>query len=119
MALLKPVYELCSTLPVEERRRLGDQMARASRSVPTNIAEGHGRRRSAKEFKRFLTIAMASANEMEVHLKVTRDLGLAPDAAECHRLIDEYKIVGKQLRRLIERWRTLESSPSSIIQPPV
>jgi len=117
MSLLKDVYALCTGLPIAEQRRLGDQMLRASRSIPTNIAERYARRQSAKEFKRFLTIAMGSANEMEVHLQVTRDFGFA-DASECHRLIDEYKIIGKQLRRLIERWRTLDRSPASSLQPP-
>jgi four helix bundle protein len=118
MSLLKDIHKLCAGLPVAEQKRLGDQMLRASRSVPTNITEGHARRQSAKEFKRFVTIAMGSANEMEVHLKVTRDIGFA-DESECHRLIDEYKIIGKQLRRLIQRWRTIEPTPASSLQPPV
>jgi four helix bundle protein len=117
MSMLKDVYALCKGLPVDERRRLGDQMLRASRSVPTNIAEGYARRQSVREFKRFLTIAMGSANEMEVHLRMTRDFGFA-DESECHRLIDEYKVIGKQLRRLIERWRTIEPTPASSLQPP-
>lgn len=117
MALMRETNAFVRGLPDDERKRLGDQMQRASRSVPTNVAEGWGRRASPREFKRFLTISMGSANEMEVHYKVARDLGFGTDP-ECQRLIGEYQVVGKQLRRLIERWRPAGSPPSTL-HPPV
>jgi four helix bundle protein len=103
MSLISQVRKLNDRLPASERYELANQMTRASRSVPTNIAEGYGRRRSAKEFNRFLTIAMASANEM-VHLRIAGDL-YADRAEEALVLQSEYRIVGKQLNRLIASWR--------------
>jgi len=60
---------------------VGDQLTRAATSISANVAEGAGRD-SVKEFKRFLTIAMGSAAELEHHLMLARDLQLvSPEAA--------------------------------------
>jgi len=85
-------------------------MRRACKSVPANIAEGYGRRRSAKEFCTFLALAVGSANEMEVHLKTAHELGyISPQDIEHFR--SEYEIVGKQLTRLIQYWSKRDQSP--------
>lgn len=51
------------------------QVIRAASSIPTNIVEGTGQE-SAKEFGRFLSIAIKSSSELEYHLVLARDLGL-------------------------------------------
>ena len=51
------------------------QMIRAAASIPTNIVEGTGQD-SAKEFGRFLSIAIKSSSELEYHLMLARDLRL-------------------------------------------
>ena len=56
---------------------------------------------------------MASANEMEVHLKIAAELGyLAQEEAQ--RYVNEYGIVGKQLNPLISAWRSLQPPASSL-----
>jgi four helix bundle protein len=112
-ALQPQVYLLTQSFPDIEKFDLADQMRRACKSVPTNVAEGYAKRDSVKEFKRYLRVAMASANEMEVHLETAVELGYvnAPDA---QKLIAEYQIVGKQLHRLIENWRSSASPASSL-----
>lgn len=62
-----------------ERRQfdLRDQLVRAARSVPANIAEGCGRT-GDRDFRRFVRIALGSASELEYHLVFARDLGLLP-----------------------------------------
>lgn len=53
---------------------LRSQIVRAAMSVPTNIVEGSGQA-SAREFSRFLRIALNSTSELEYHLIAARDLG--------------------------------------------
>jgi four helix bundle protein len=50
-------------------------MIRAASSIPTNVVEGTGQE-SAKEFGRFLSIAIKSSSELEYHLVLARDLEL-------------------------------------------
>jgi four helix bundle protein len=103
MALLKPVHRFARRLPDFEKFELAAQVRRASKSVPTNIAEGYGKRRSARHFKAYLENALGSANEMIVHLQVAETLDYVEqkDAAP---MIDEYRVVCKLLVRLIEKW---------------
>ena len=73
------IYGVTKGFPAEERYGLKSQMRRAAASVPANIAEGCGRDSEA-ELARFCTIALGSANELEYHLLLARDLGLmGPD----------------------------------------
>ena len=51
------------------------QMIRAATSIPTNIVEGTGQD-SAKDFGRFLSIAIKSSSELEYQLILARDLQL-------------------------------------------
>ena len=113
MAALVTTHKLALAFPDYERYALADQIRRASRSVPTNIAEGYGRRKSTKDFKHFLAIALGSSNEMIVHLEIMREIGYS-GSDECNNLINDYTIICKMLYRLIENWRSLPASP----QPP-
>jgi four helix bundle protein len=104
-AALRAVHEVALTFPDYEKFDLADQIRRASKSVAANITEGYALRQSAKEFKRYLRQAMASANEMEAHIEIAADLGYVT-AAQCEALRSQYQSIGKQLHRLIETWRT-------------
>ena len=63
--------ELTSQFPREEIYGLTSQIRRACASIPTNIAEGCGRKSSA-DFARFLQIAMGSASETEYLILLAR-----------------------------------------------
>ncbi len=108
---LVAVHKVVLSFPEYERFALADQMRRASKSIPANIAEGYGRRKSAKDFKHFLSMALGSANEMIVHLEITRELEYAKPET-CNSLIEGYTVICKMLYRLIENWRTLPTKPS-------
>lgn len=74
MALVDAADEMVKRLPEQERFMLTDQLVRATRSVPTNIAEGHGRF-TPGDFARFLTIAHGSLSELDTHLEIARRRG--------------------------------------------
>lgn len=67
------VYDIIRKLPVEEKFCLSDQMRRCSVSIPSNIAEGHGRN-SNSDFRRFLFIAKGSLSELETQIFIARKL---------------------------------------------
>jgi len=67
------IYRKSKTFPSEEMYGLTSQVRRAAVSIGANIAEGCGRR-SDTEMRRFLQIARGSANELEYHLQLAKDL---------------------------------------------
>ena len=90
--------------PPIEQRALGDQLRRASKSICANIAEGFAKqRRSGVEFKRYLLMAIGSADEMRVWIRYCLDLGYI-DRAEWQRWRDEYQAVSKMLQALYTSW---------------
>jgi four helix bundle protein len=90
---------------IEQFGGLADQMRRASKSICGNIAEGFGKqRRSSAEFKRYLLMAIGSADEMQVWARYCRDLEYI-DQATCERWRDEYRQVARMLQGLYTKWR--------------
>ena len=97
------IHRLSLTFPKIEQRALGDQVRRASKSICANIAEGFGKQRqSAAEFKRYLVMAMGSADEMRVWGRYCFDLGYV-DEATWQRWRDEYREIAKMLQGLSTR----------------
>ena len=94
------VHRASLTFPTIELHALGDQIRRASKSICGNIAEGFGkRRRSTAEFKRYLLMAIGSADEMQVWLRYCLDLEYI-DRKECAVWRDEYRQIAKMLQGL-------------------
>ena len=98
------IHEVTLRFPAFERGELGSQLRRASKSIPINIAEGYGRKRSAEDFKRFLVIALGSCDEVSVLLDFSHDLKYLPDAAHTE-FKQRYVEVGKGINKLIQVWR--------------
>lgn len=71
-------YKYTKKFPRDEIYGLTSQIRRAVVSIEANIAEGCGRNGDA-ELRRFLSIAMGSASELECHLLLARDLGFLGD----------------------------------------
>ena len=72
-ALVVEVYHLLDSFPKFENYALSDQIRRAIVSVPSNIAEGSGRK-SLKEQTHFLEIAYGSLMESYNQLLIAIDL---------------------------------------------
>lgn len=71
--LAKEIYKLTESFPKNEIYGLSSQIRRSAVSVPSNIAEGYGRR-TQKEFTQFLAIAYGSLLELETQLILSKQL---------------------------------------------
>ncbi len=90
---------------IEQFGGLADQMRRASKSICANLAEGFGKQRQSNlEFKRYLMMAIGSADEMQVWLKYCSDLEYV-DRRACERWRDEYRQIARMLQSLVTKWR--------------
>ena len=97
------VHRLSLGFPREEQYGLAEQVRRASKSIPVNIAEGFGKQAvSAAEFRRFLAMAIGSADEMRVWCRYCYDLGYVDDATwQAWR--DAYQEIARMLSALRTR----------------
>lgn len=68
------VYKITSGFPKGERYGLSSQIRRSAISVPSNIAEGYGRKTTA-DYVRSLYIAYGSTCELETQILLSWDLG--------------------------------------------
>ena len=96
------IYEMTKAYPEEEKYGMTSQMRRASTSIPLNIAEGYAKRSSQEEFKRFLLMAIGSAEEIRVLLDFSKDLGYITKE-RYEKASKEYDEIGKMLTSLIKK----------------
>ena len=94
-------YKVTATFPRDELFGLTSQIRRSSASIPANIAEGCGRNGDA-EFARFCGMAMGSANELDYHLLLARDLNLLK-SEDYELLSSELSETRRMLAALIQR----------------
>ena len=98
MALVEDAYRLSRSFPADERFVLAAQVRRAAISVPSNIAEGHGRK-STGAYLQHLSIAAGSLMELETQLQIAARLGyVEPDQSEA--FMQTSNEVGKMLSKL-------------------
>ena len=106
--LVLDLYRETKGFPFHERYGITSQMRRAAVSIPTNIAEGCGRRTNP-DFRRFLGFATGSLSEVEYLIMLTYDLGYITEN-RYNTLITEVIELRKMLvtysSRLIEDKRT-------------
>ena len=98
MGLVTEVYKITSTFPNDERFGLSSQARRAAVSIPSNIAEGHGRKATGA-YLNHLSIAYGSLMELETQTQIAVRLNLLPgeNAANLLQKMDE---IGKMLTGL-------------------
>ncbi|MEE8382014.1 MAG: four helix bundle protein [Thermodesulfobacteriota bacterium] len=67
------IYKITKSFPQEEKYGLTSQMRRSALSVPSNIAEGYGRK-TTPEYIQALYIAYGSHCELETQILLAGDL---------------------------------------------
>ena len=96
--LVKSVYQLTSTFPIEEKFGLTSQIRRASISVSSNIAEG-STRWSRKDQARFYEIAFGSLIEILNQTILASDLKFIQDDSLINIRV-EINSIGRMLNSL-------------------
>lgn len=99
MDLVTAIYHITARFPREETYGLTSQLRRASVSIPSNIAEGQGRRGLA-EFGHFLCQARGSLMELETQVLIAERLGYV-SSSESRNLLQSAAEVGKVLNGLL------------------
>ena len=99
------IHRASLEFPALEQRALADQLRRASKSICANIAEGYAKQAaSSAEFKRYLVMALGSADEMRLWLRYSLDLGYV-EAARWRCWSEEYREIARMLQGLRRAWR--------------
>ena len=90
------IHKASLDFPKIEQFVLADQIRRSSKSICANIAEGFAKQYSSAEFKRFIQIAIGSADETRVWLRYCFDLNYIGEA-EWQKWRNEYEEIAKML----------------------
>ena len=98
------IHQETMKFPKTEQYELCSQMRRASKGICANIAEGFGKQNISKaEFKRFLLMAMGSADEMRVWVRYSFDLGYINES-QWQSWNKSYADIAKMLNGLHAKW---------------
>ncbi len=94
--LVLEIYKITKAFSNTEQYGLAQQMRRAAVSIPSNIAEGYGRKHKP-EYNQFLRHSYGSLLELQTQYLLSVDLEYADKNANIESLLDE---VGAMLYRM-------------------
>jgi four helix bundle protein len=103
------VYRITAGFPKDEKFGLTSQIRRSVVSVPSNIAEGYGRKTTA-DYIKFLYIAYGSNCELETQIMLSGDLDYI-DSDIVKVLMDEINEVERMLKALIKSLKNKHLNP--------
>jgi four helix bundle protein len=93
-------HRIALTFPKYEQYDLASQLRRSSKSICANLVEGRGRQQgSSAEFRRFVLIALGSADESALWCKFAHDLGYLSEE-EFARLEAQFSEIARMLNGL-------------------
>ena len=95
MEIAKLVYRLTKHFPNDELYGMTSQLRRAAVSIPSNLAEGWGRRGN-KEFQHFIRVARGSLKELETQLILSGEVELTT-SDKVQPILERTEILGRQL----------------------
>jgi len=91
----KAIFQLTKSFPSVERYGLISLLTRSAISIPSNIAEGCGRKTN-KDFYQFLNIALGSSFELETQLIIAKEFDYINQEqldTTCKSIIDIQKMI--------------------------
>lgn len=111
MELAKKIYRLTALFPRDELYGIVSQMRRAVVSIPSNIAEGFGRKTN-KDTGQLFIVAYASALELETQLLLAQDIHLADNSefSKSYALLTE---VLRMLNKMTSNYRNNQFIPNN------
>jgi len=108
MDLVTEIYRVTIRFPKEELYGLVSQLRRAAVSIPSNLAEGHGRN-SRNEFHHFIGQARGSLAEVETQIEIAKNLDYLSQETALE-LLAEVDELGRMLTGL-RTWSEKATSP--------
>ncbi len=102
MELSTEIHEITKDFPKQEVYGLTSQMRRASVSIPSNIAEGSGRKGN-KELTQFFSIANGSAFELYTQIIISSNIGYISNEIK-EDLLKKLNSIQKMLFSLIQKF---------------
>lgn len=84
-------------LPRFEMFEEGSQIRRCSKSIPTNIVEGFGRKRYKNEYVLFLTYALASCDQTKEHLELLYETNSLKSEERFKYFLESYEELGRKI----------------------
>ena len=111
MQLTVAVYRLTQAFPREEMYGLTSQIRRSAVSLPSNIAERHGRLNTT-EFRQFLGIARASNFELQTQLEIARALEMGNP-----KLLDEAEGLSHEVGKMLYAILDAVKKPNRVTVP--
>ena len=103
------IYRITTKFPKDERYGLTSQIRRAAVSVPSNIAEGYGRK-TTPDYIRALYIAYGSICELETQIMLSSDLHYI-EKKKLEKLNSDIAEVERMLKALIKSLEIKHSTP--------
>ena len=103
------IYSITKGFPKDEQYGLTSQIRRAAVSLPSNIAEGYGRK-TTPDYLRSLYIAYGSYCELETQTLLSGDLGYIKDN-DIKELLEKIGDVERMLKALIRALENKHSNP--------
>lgn len=103
MLVAGEAYAIARMLPTEERFELAAQIRRAAVSIPSNIAEGHGRKHLG-DYVRHLSVSNGSLKELETEVLLAAKFRMI-SRDRMKRFLDNSERLGRMLTVLLQRLR--------------
>ena len=96
-------HRIAQTFPKHEQYELASQLRRSSKSICANLAEGRARQQGSNaDFRRFVLIALGSADESALWCKFAKDLGYLNDD-QFEQLSGQFSEIARMLNGLVAR----------------